>query len=216
MNENLTEMIFVLDRSGSMEHLTQETIGGFNSLINKQKKDNETYVTTVLFDDYYELLHDHLPINFVPKLTDTEYYARGCTALLDAVGRTIDNVGMRLAATPEEERPGKILFVITTDGYENASHDYSKKRIKEMITLQQDTYNWKFLFLGANIDAVGEADSIGIRPAMACSPTASAAGVESSFKAVSKITDFLRSRSSDDLCEETFEAECAEFLADIE
>lgn len=216
MNENLTEMIFVLDRSGSMEHLTQETIGGFNSLINKQKKDNETYVTTVLFDDYYELLHDHLPINSVPRLTDTEYYARGCTALLDAVGRTIDNVGMRLAATPEDERPGKLLFVITTDGYENASRDYSKKRIKEMITLQQDTYNWKFLFLGANIDAVGEADSIGIRPTMACRPTASAAGVKSSFKAVSKITDFLRSRSSDDLCKETFEAGCAEFLADIE
>lgn len=147
MNENLTEMIFVLDRSGSMEHLTQETIGGFNSLINKQKKDNETYVTTVLFDDYYELLHDHLPINSVPRLTDTEYYARGCTALLDAVG---------------------------------------------------------------------EADSIGIRPTMACRPTASAAGVKSSFKAVSKITDFLRSRSSDDLCKETFEAGCAEFLADIE
>lgn len=196
MNNHLTELIFVLDRSGSMEHLTDETIGGFNSLITRQrnKEESDAYVTTVLFDDRYELLHDHMPIRDIPRLTGAEYYARGCTALLDAVGRTIDSVGRRLARTAEEDRPGKILFVITTDGYENASREYSKRRIKEMITLQQNTYNWNFLFLGADIDAVGEADSIGIRSAGACMPAATPQGVRTSFQAVGDIADFLRAK----------------------
>lgn len=122
MNQNLTEMIFILDRSGSMESLTEETIGGFNSLIEKQKEEpGEARITTILFDDKYELLHDHTPVQEIQRLTRKEYYARGCTALLDAVGLTIDRVGGRLAETPEEERPGRVVMVITTDGYENAS-----------------------------------------------------------------------------------------------
>ena len=219
MNNNLTELIFVLDRSGSMEHLSQETIGGFNSLIQKQKKENrgEVLVTTVLFDDNYEVLHDHLPIRKVPRLTEKEYYARGCTALLDAVGRTIDNVGLRLSKTPEHKRPGKILFVITTDGYENASQDYTKQRVKEMISLQQDTYKWKFLFLGANIDAVGEADSLGIRRSAACAPSASPLGIKTSFSAINRLTGFLRKRydiSSDEF-DEDYNDECEDCLSSI-
>ena len=134
MNQNLTEMIFILDRSGSMESLTEETIGGFNSLIEKQKEEpGEARVTTVLFDDKYELLHDHTPVQEIQRLTRKEYYARGCTALLDAVGITIDRVGGRLAETPEEERPGRVVMVITTDGYENASRRYSRSQIQDMI-----------------------------------------------------------------------------------
>ena len=216
MNNNLTEIIFVLDRSGSMEHLTTETIGGFTSLIEKQKADNngEVRVTTVLFDNEYELLHDHVEISNVPLLTRKEYYARGCTALLDAVGRTIDTIGKRLSNTPENERPGHILFVITTDGYENASSDYSKSKIKKMIQLQSETYNWQFLFLGANIDAVGEADSIGIKSTMACSPSASPKGVSSTFNAVGNIVKFMRSSKS---CEaKEVELACEEALSSIE
>lgn len=215
MNNNLTELIFVLDRSGSMERLTEETIGGFNSLIEKQKDDTngEVYVTTALFDDKYEVLYDHINIHNIPRLTEKEYYARGCTALLDAVGRTIDTVGKRLSATPESDRPGKILFVITTDGYENASRDYTKKKVKEMINLQQDTYSWKFLFLGADIDAVGEADSIGIRESRACRPAATSSGISSSFHAVSHITQFLRETPclalNDAEFDDNFDKECA-------
>ena len=215
MNNNLTELIFVLDRSGSMEHLTEETIGGFNSLIERQKDDTngDVYVTTVLFDDQYQILHDHQNIGDIPRLTRKEYYARGCTALLDAVGKTIDTVGERLSATDEADRPGKILFVITTDGYENASRNYSKKKVKEMINLQQDTYSWKFLFLGADIDAVGEADSIGIRSARACKPTATASGIASSFHAVSHVAQFLREApcpsSNNTEFEKHFDKECA-------
>ena len=122
MKENLTEVVFVLDRSGSMHGLEKDTIGGFNGLIDKQRKaEGETDVTLVLFDDTYELVYDRIPVREVPELTEKTYEAGGCTALYDAVGRTIDAVGMRLAGTPEEERPSKVLFVITTDGLENAS-----------------------------------------------------------------------------------------------
>ena len=122
MRENLTEMVFVLDRSGSMRNLTADTIGGFNELIEKQNKlEGDAYVTTVLFDHEYELLHDHVALKDVAPLTDREYFARGSTALLDAVGRTINTIGARLAATPEEERPAHVVFAITTDGMERSS-----------------------------------------------------------------------------------------------
>lgn len=170
-------------------------------------------MTTALFDDKYEVLYDHINIHNIPRLTGKEYYARGCTALLDAVGRTIDTVGKRLSATVESDRPSKILFVITTDGYENASRDYTKKKVKEMINLQQDTYSWKFLFLGADIDAVGEADSIGIREPRACRPAATSSGISSSFHAVSHITQFLRETPrlalNDAEFDDNFDKECA-------
>jgi len=134
MKENLTEMVFILDRSGSMSNLTKDTIGGFNTMIENQKKeDGDAVLTTVLFDDMYELLHDGVNIQDVKELTNKEYYARGMTALLDAIGKTINTVGERLSKTKEENRPSKIIFVITTDGQENSSKEFTQKQIKEMI-----------------------------------------------------------------------------------
>lgn len=183
MRENLTEMIFVLDRSGSMRSLTADTIGGFNELIEKQKKiEGDAYVTTVLFDHEYEMLHDHVALKDVAPLTDREYFARGSTALLDAVGRTINAVGVRLAATPEEERPAHVVFVITTDGMENASREYTAKQVREMVEHQQQKYSWQFVFLGANMDAVSEARNLGISAKYAADFTPSQRGVSMMYR----------------------------------
>lgn len=178
MRENSTEMVFVLDRSGSMSGLAADTIGGFNELIEKQKKiEGDAYVTTVLFDHEYEVLHDHVALGEVAPLTDKEYFARGSTALLDAVGRTINAVGARLAATPEEERPAHVVFVITTDGMENASREYTAKQVREMVEHQQQKYSWQFVFLGANMDAVSEARNLGISAKYAADFTPTGRGV---------------------------------------
>lgn len=182
MRENLTEMVFVLDRSGSMSGLAADTIGGFNELIEKQKKiEGDAYVTTVLFDHEYEVLHDHVALKDVAPLTDKEYFARGSTALLDAVGRTIDSVGARLAAAPEEERPEHVVFVITTDGMENASREYTAKQVREMVEHQQQKYSWQFVFLGANMDAVSEARNLGISAKYAADFTPSHSGVRKMY-----------------------------------
>lgn len=182
MRENLTEMVFVLDRSGSMSGLAADTIGGFNELIEKQKKiEGRAYVTTVLFDHEYEVLHDHVALEEVAPLTDKEYFARGSTALLDAVGRTIDAVGARLAAAPEEERPAHVVFVITTDGMENSSREYTAKRVRGMIEHQQQKYSWQFVFLGANMDAVSEARNLGISAKYAADFTPSHSGVRKMY-----------------------------------
>lgn len=182
MRENLTEMVFVLDRSGSMSGLAADTIGGFNELIEKQKKiEGDAYVTTVLFDHEYEVLHDHVALKDVAPLTDKEYFARGSTALLDAVGRTINAVGARLAAAPEEERPEHVVFVITTDGMENASREYTAKQVREMVEHQQQKYSWQFVFLGANMDAVSEARNLGISAKYAADFTPSHSGVRKMY-----------------------------------
>lgn len=182
MRENLTEMVFVLDRSGSMSGLAADTIGGFNELIEKQKKiEGDAYVTTVLFDHEYEVLHDHVALEEVAPLTDKEYFARGSTALLDAVGRTIDAVGARLAATAEEERPAHVVFVITTDGMENSSREYTAQRVRGMIEHQQQKYSWQFVFLGANMDAVSEARKLGISTKYAADFTPSHSGVRKMY-----------------------------------
>lgn len=182
MRENLTEMVFVLDRSGSMSGLVADTIGGFNELIEKQKKiEGRAYVTTVLFDHEYEVLHDHVALEEVAPLTDKEYFARGSTALLDAVGRTIDAVGARLAATAEEERPEHVVFVITTDGMENSSREYTAQRVRGMIEHQQQKYSWQFVFLGANMDAVSEARNLGISAKYAADFTPSHSGVRKMY-----------------------------------
>lgn len=178
MRENSTEMVFVLDRSGSMSGLAADTIGGFNELIEKQKKiEGDAYVTTVLFDHEYEVLHDHVALGEVAPLTGKEYFARGSTALLDAVGRTIDSVGARLAAAPEEERPAHVVFVITTDGRENSSREYTAKKVREMVEHQQQKYSWQFVFLGANMDAVSEARNLGISAKYAADFTPTGRGV---------------------------------------
>jgi uncharacterized protein YegL len=181
---NLTEIIFLIDRSGSMEGLESDTIGGFNAFIQNQRKlEGETIVTAVLFDDQYEILWNGMDANQV-KLTDHNYYVRGCTALLDAVGKTIFDVGFRLSNTTEEKKPGKVIFVITTDGLENASSEFSYQKVKELIKHQQEKYNWEFIFLGANIDAGEEAESLGIDIENAYSFEASEKGVEKMYNMV--------------------------------
>ena len=163
MRENLTEIVFILDRSGSMSGLESDTIGGFNSMIAKQQKEEgEAIVSTVLFDDETDVIHDRVTIGEVKKLTEEDYYVRGCTALLDAVGGAIHHIGNVHKYAREEDRPAKTLFVITTDGLENASRHYSFKDVKKLIKRQQEKYNWEFLFLGANIDAIEVAGNMGI------------------------------------------------------
>ena len=163
MRENLTEIVFILDRSGSMSGLESDTIGGFNSMIAKQQKEEgEAIVSTVLFDDETDVIHDRVAIGEVKKLTEDDYYVRGCTALLDAVGGAIHHIGNVHKYAREEDRPAKTLFVITTDGLENASRHYSFKDVKKLIKRQQEKYNWEFLFLGANIDAIEVAGNMGI------------------------------------------------------
>lgn len=198
MKDTLTELVFILDRSGSMAGLAKDTIGGFNSMIEEQKKEpGEAYVTTVLFDHEYRMLYDRTPLSEVKPLTDKEYFARGMTALLDAVGRTIDAVGVNLAAEPEEERPAKVIVVITTDGMENASREYSRERVKQMISHQQDKYNWNFIFLGANMNAVSEARSLGIDENFARNYVASQRGVERLYDGVSESMKTMRSLQFD-------------------
>ena len=163
MKKDLTELVMILDRSGSMGGLESDTIGGYNSMLDKQRKaEGEVLVSTVLFDDRSEVLYDRVPLEKMPKMTDSEYYVRGCTALLDAVGRAIHHIGNVHKYAREEDRPEKTIFVITTDGMENASREYSYDRVKKMVERQKEEYGWEFLFLGANIDAIETAGRFGI------------------------------------------------------
>ncbi len=153
----------ILDRSGSMGGLESDTIGGYNSMLQKQQQtEGEALVSTVLFDDRSEVLYDRIPLEKMPQMTDKEYYVRGCTALLDAVGGAIHHIGNIHKYAREEDRPEKTIFVITTDGLENASREYSYDRVKKMVERQKEKYGWEFLFLGANIDAVKTAGRFGI------------------------------------------------------
>ena len=153
MRKGLTEIVFILDRSGSMSGLEADTIGGFNSLITKQKKEEgEAIVSTVLFDDECQVLHDRKKLEQIEPLTDKDYYVRGCTALLDAVGGAIHHVGNVHKYAREEDRPEKTLFIITTDGQENSSRRYTYEKVKHMVERQKEKFGWEFLFLGANID----------------------------------------------------------------
>ncbi|MBO5572805.1 MAG: VWA domain-containing protein [Clostridium sp.] len=163
MKKNLTELVMILDRSGSMGGLESDTIGGYNSMLKKQREeDGEVLVSTVLFDDRSEVLYDRVPLEKMPQMTEKEYYVRGCTALLDAVGGAIRHIGNVHKYAREEDRPEKTIFVITTDGLENASREYSYGRVKKMVEQQKEKYGWEFLFLGANIDAIETAGRFGI------------------------------------------------------
>lgn len=192
MRNNRTEIIFLLDRSGSMAGLERDTIGGFNAFVERQAKlGGETLVTAVLFDDQYEILWNGIGASQV-RLTEEQYYVRGCTALLDAVGKTILDVGLRISRTPQDYQPGKVIFVITTDGLENASREFSYRKIKELIRHQKEKYNWEFIFLGANIDAAKEADSIGIEREDAYQFEASSHGVEKMYDKVCEAVSMKR------------------------
>lgn len=193
MKENLTELIYILDMSGSMNPLKNDTIGGFNSMIEEQKNaPGEAYVTTVLFNHCYEVLHDHVNINEVEEMNESTYIPMGATAMNDAIGFTIDNIGKRLAETPEEERPSKVIVTIVTDGYENASKEYSLATVKEKITTQREVYNWMFVFLGANIDTMKTTEDLGIDARFAKTYTASGVGTQSVYKSVSKLSSGAR------------------------
>lgn len=163
MKKNLTELVMILDRSGSMSGLESDTIGGCNSMLRKQREaDGQVLVSIVLFDDRSEVLYDRIPLEQLPQMTEKEYYVRGCTALLDAVGGAIRHIGNVHKYARAEDRPEKTIFVITTDGLENASRLYSYDRVKGMVERQKARYGWEFLFLGANIDAIETAGRFGI------------------------------------------------------
>ena len=187
MKKNLTELVFILDRSGSMAGLERDTIGGFNAMIEKQKREpGEALVSTVLFDNETQVIHDRVDIQKINPMTDREYYVRGCTALLDAVGGAIHHMGNVHKYAREEDRPEKTLFVITTDGMENASRKYSYDRVKAMIQRQQEKYGWEFIFLGANIDAASEAARFGIRADCAANYHADKKGTAVIYEAMSE------------------------------
>lgn len=185
MGKNLTELVFILDRSGSMAGLETDTIGGYNSMLKKQKNEaGEANVTTVLFDDRIEMLQKRLSIQNAPELTEKEYYVRGCTALLDAIGQSIHYMGNVQKYAKEEDRAGKVLFIITTDGYENSSKEYNYETIKKMIERQKKQYDWEFIFLGANIDAIAAAKQFGIEEEYASNYVADSAGTELNYQAM--------------------------------
>ena len=185
MKKNLTELVFILDRSGSMAGLEADTIGGFNAMIEKQRGEpGEAVISTVLFDNETEVIHDRVSLDRVPALTEKEYDVRGCTALLDAVGGAIHHIGNVHKYAREEDRPEKTLFVITTDGLENASRRYTYDKVKTMIERQRKRYGWEFLFLGANIDAAREAARFGIRADCAADYHADSMGTEAVYESV--------------------------------
>lgn len=197
MRENLTELVFILDRSGSMSGLESDTIGGFNSMISKQQnEEGDAVVSTVLFDDRCDVIYDRKEIAKVPKLTEKEYYVRGCTALLDAVGGAIHHIGKVQKHTKEEDRPAKTLFVITTDGLENASRKYSFQDVKKMIEKKKKKHNWEFLFLGANIDAIEVAGNMGISKDRAANYHCDAAGTALNYEVLSRAVSHVRSCKS--------------------
>ena len=193
MNKNLTEMVFILDRSGSMSGLESDSIGGYNSLMEKQKNEQgEATITTVLFDDMYEMIHDHADIKKVKPMDNKTYYARGCTALLDAIGKTINHVGNRHKFAPDNEVPGKTMVVIITDGYENSSQEFKLDKIHSMIEHQKAKFGWEFLFLGANIDAIETAGTFGISADRAVTYEADSVGTEMNFRAVNEAVSCMR------------------------
>ncbi len=192
-NKKLTEMVFILDRSGSMHGLEKETIGGYNSLIEKQiKEEGEAKITTVIFDDACEMLYDGADIKKVDEMTDKVYFARGCTALLDAIGKTIIHVGNRHKMACDDELPNKTIVTIITDGYENSSREFDIHKVKQLISEQKEEHGWEFMFLGANIDAIATARNFGINADRAVTYEADSIGTKMNFDAVCDATVKMR------------------------
>lgn len=217
MKKNLTEIVFILDRSGSMSGLEKDTIGGFNSMIEKQKKEEgEALISCVLFDDKIEVLYDRIPLSKIEPMTDKQYYVRGCTALLDAVGSAIKHIGTIHKYAREEDKPDKTVFIITTDGCENASRQYSYEKIKKMVEKKKAKHNWEFLFLGANIDAIAEAGRFGIDAKRAVNYKCDGAGTKLNYEVLGKTVAMMRACPSAAKMNELMEeADClAEIRAD--
>lgn len=202
MKKGLTELVFILDKSGSMGGLETDTIGGYNSMLKKQQAiEGECHITTVLFDHNYELLHDRIDIEAVSPITEKEYQVGGATALLDAIGRTIHKIGNAQKHTAEDYRAEKVMFVIITDGEENASREYSAEKIKAQIEQQKTKDGWEFIFLGANIDAVEAAGRFGIAPDRAVDYLADSEGTKLNFKVMgSAVATFRESGTIDEAC----------------
>lgn len=196
MKEKMTELVFILDRSGSMYHLTEDTIGGFNSLIEKQRgEEGECVVSTVLFNSESKVLYDRVPLEKIPEMTRGDYSASGNTALIDAIGGAIHHIGNVHKYARKEDVPKNTLFVIITDGMENASHIYSSDRVRKMIERQKSKYGWEFLFIGANIDAVETAKSFGISKECAADYIADSEGTDVIYDSVCSAVSMMRCNS---------------------
>ena len=193
MRKNTTEIVFILDRSGSMGGLEADTIGGYNSLIKKQKnKEGNVIISTILFDDVQEVLHDREDLSKIKPITDREYYVRGCTALLDAIGGAIHHIGNIHKYAREEDRPEKTLFIITTDGMENSSQRYSYEKVKRMVERQKQKYGWEFLFLGANMDAIEVAGRFGIEANRAVNYECDSKGTALNYQVLNETVSMVR------------------------
>ncbi len=210
MRKDLTEVVFILDRSGSMSGLESDTIGGFNSMIEKQRvEEGEAYISTILFDDRTEVLYDRVPVKKVEPMNDRQYYVRGCTALLDAVGGAIDHISNIHKYAREEDRPEKTLFVITTDGLENASHIYDYRKVKKMVEEAKEKRGWEFLFLGANIDAVEVAGRFGIDADRAINYESDRMGTAINYRALAGAVSAVRRSKNRKEASVMMEACCA-------
>jgi len=197
MKKGLTELVFILDKSGSMGGLETDTIGGYNSMLAKQQAvEGECHITTVLFDNNYELLHDRIDIKAISPITEKEYQVGGSTALLDAIGRTIHKIGNAQKHTADDYRAEKVMFIIITDGEENSSREYSADMVKAQIERQKKKYGWEFIFLGANIDAVETAGRFGISADRAQNFHADGEGIELNFRVMSEAVATFRDRAS--------------------
>lgn len=197
MRKGLTEVVFILDRSGSMSGLEGDTIGGFNSLIEKQKKEEgEAVISTVIFDDECEVLYDRVPVAKVEPMNDKQYYVRGCTALLDAIGGAVHHIANVHKYARDEDRPEKTLFIITTDGMENSSHIYDYQKVKQMVELEKEKYGWEFLFLGANMDAIEVAGKFGIGADRALNYVCDEEGTALNFEVLSSTVSAVRNSKS--------------------
>lgn len=212
MSKGMTELVFILDRSGSMSGLEDDTIGGFNGMLKKQKAEGEDVnVTTVLFDDKVDIIHDRFPIDIVEPLTEKDYFVRGCTALLDAVGETVHKVENVQEHLPKKHKAKKVIFVITTDGHENSSRNYTYSQTRKMIEAKKEL-GWEFLFLGANIDAVGEAEKIGISRNRAVTYENDSRGVALNYQVLGDaLCEAVACEDSEPMFEDDWAEEIAEY-----